>query len=284
MSAQVWLPPAAIAATPRASRETLAGNRRSPLLPSPSCPEPLSPQQRTPPARLRAQVWFRPAATATAPRASSERAVGRVRVFVVPSPSCPATFRPQHLTAPRRVSAQVCWPPAAIAVTPLVSPETEAGTARFAFVPSPSCPYRLSPQHSTAPALVSPQAWAPPAAIAATPLATTCGLWPSPQHSTSPPFVRAQVNEPPAATALTPGTTPTTTGSVRSAFVPSPTWPAAFAPQQSRKPRPASAQVCEPPAETACALASRGTAPGPEAAPGPAHTRRADAPSTQSSR
>jgi hypothetical protein len=34
-------------------------------------------------------------------------------------------------------------------------------------------------------------------------------------------------------TALTAGSTPTPTGSVRSAFVPSPTWPAAFEPQQS---------------------------------------------------
>ena len=57
-------------------------------------------------------------------------------------------------------------PPAAIPATPLPRPETVTGEWRSVVVPSPSWPERLSPQHWTAPALVSAHVWIPPAAIA----------------------------------------------------------------------------------------------------------------------
>ena len=89
---------------------------------------------------------------------------------VVPFPSCPKLLSPQHLTAPPLVSAQLWTPPAAIAVTPLCSPETSTGVELSVVVPFPSCPKALKPQHLTAPPLVSAQLWTPPAAIALTPL------------------------------------------------------------------------------------------------------------------
>ena len=55
---------------------------------------------------------------------SPDTSTGVVRSVVVPSPSCPKLFRPQHLTPPVSVSAHVWEPPAAIAATPLASPET----------------------------------------------------------------------------------------------------------------------------------------------------------------
>ena len=72
--------------------------------------------------------------------------------MVVPFPSCPKTLWPQHLTAPPLVSAQLWRLPAAIALTPLCSPETSTGVELSVVVPSPSCPAALSPQHLTAPA------------------------------------------------------------------------------------------------------------------------------------
>jgi len=187
------------------------------------------------------------------------------------------------LTAPELVKAHVWPPPAVTAITPPDRPETPTGPARLVRVPSPSWPKRLSPQQSTPPALVRAQAWAAPAATAATPLATACGAWPSPQQSSSPTLVRAQVNEPPAASAVAPGRPVTATGKVRSLRVSPLTWPAEFDPQHSIMPPLATAQVCEPPAEIARALAFGGTPPGAEAAPAPAQAKSAVAPITQSS-
>jgi hypothetical protein len=99
-------------------------------------------------------------------------------------------------------------------------------------LPLPSWPSQLSPQHITAPLLVSAQAWLPPAAIAVTPLAmpaTSIGALPpslTPQHLTAPLLVRAQVCWEPAEIALIPLPRPkTSTGTVLAVFVPSPSWP-----------------------------------------------------------
>src|SRR3990172_3409111 len=95
---------------------------------------------------------------------------GVARCVVVPSPSWPSKFRPQHFTPPPAVRAHVWSLPAAICATPLPRPTTPTGVVRCAVVPSPSWPYSLYPQHFTPPAFVSAQVYASPAATAATPL------------------------------------------------------------------------------------------------------------------
>ncbi|KRC30598.1 hypothetical protein ASE28_14285 [Acidovorax sp. Root219] len=128
---------------------------------------------------------------------------------VLPSPSWPYALRPQHCTAPAVVSAQVWLPSAAMAATPPAKPVTVWGVVLSVVLPSPSWPKLLSPQHCTAPAVVSAQLWFSPAAMAATPLArpvTGWGVllsvvlpspsWPSllrPQHCTAPALVSAQL-------------------------------------------------------------------------------------------
>src|SRR6266498_3682884 len=88
---------------------------------------------------------------------------GVSRSVLVPSPSWPESFQPQHATRPALVSAQLWYAPAAIAVTPLASPATPTGVWRSVVVPSPSSPDSLSPQHLMPPALVSAQLWRSPA-------------------------------------------------------------------------------------------------------------------------
>ena len=172
VSAQVWSPPAAIALTPLASPLTSTGTLLSVFVPFPSWPEALLPQHLTAPALVSAQVWSPPAAIALTPLASPLTSTGTLLSVVVPFPSWPKTLSPQHLTAPALVSAQVWTLPAAIALTPLASPLTSTGTLLSVFVPFPSWPKPLKPQHLTPPALVSAQVWTPPAAIALTPLAS----------------------------------------------------------------------------------------------------------------
>ena len=110
--------------------EAAVGRRRSALVASPSCPEPLFPQHLVLPALVTAQLWDRPCGDrhhstrelgqSGRPGASPRRAVAEL------APAGAA----QHLTAPPRIRAQACWPPAVIAVTPLVSPETGTGWVR----------------------------------------------------------------------------------------------------------------------------------------------------------
>jgi hypothetical protein len=92
----------------------------------------------TPPVLVNAQVWSLPAAIAITPVVRPETSTGVGRSVVVPSPSCPKRFQPQHLTPPASVSAHVCASPAAIAITPLERPETSTGVWRSVVVPSPS--------------------------------------------------------------------------------------------------------------------------------------------------
>jgi hypothetical protein len=56
------------------------------------------------------------------------------------------------------VNAQVCWYPAAMALTPLDNPTTLTGIVRDTMVvPSPSCPEVFAPQHLTPLLLVMAQ-------------------------------------------------------------------------------------------------------------------------------
>src|SRR5439155_27281346 len=76
---------------------------------------------------------------------------------VVPSPSCPSTFRPQHCTVPSPRSAQACSYPPLTATAP-ESPLTATGTAvEMSKVLSPILPESPAPQHCTVPSPRSAQ-------------------------------------------------------------------------------------------------------------------------------
>src|SRR6476659_8926197 len=86
--------------------------------------------------------------------------------MMVLSPSAPE-FAPQHHTVfspPAFFSPHVRLTPIVIALKTL-PPCTCTGVALFVSVPFPSCPWKFPPQHHAAPAAVSPQPPAGPAAI-----------------------------------------------------------------------------------------------------------------------
>lgn len=201
--------------------------------------------------------------------------------MVVPSPSCPLLFAPQHFTVPPAISAQAWPPPTEIIETPLPSPVTARGTlvntgssptSPVASVASPIDPNWLLPQHCTPPVVVSAQADTPPAATAATPLVSPvtsagvglsctfvplpiCPKRPNPQHFAPSAVVTAQADSPPALTEATPlvsvatspgsGSPSGASGRPRLPAVPQ------LLPQHFRPP-PTIAQLKEPPALIAC--------------------------------
>src|SRR3972149_3585165 len=57
----------------------------------------------------------------------STTSTGPLRSVVVPSPNCPSLWRPQPLSPPAVVTAQVCWPPAPTEAALVVRPETSTG-------------------------------------------------------------------------------------------------------------------------------------------------------------
>lgn len=130
--------------------------------------------------------------------------------MVVPSPSRPAPFWPQHLTPPAAVSAHACEKPVAIAVTGPPRPRTSTGVALATVVPSPSTPDGFCPQQTAAPVAVTAHACSPPAAIAVIPASrpeiptgdSARASPKNPQHSTRPVAVNAHVLCSPAASAV----------------------------------------------------------------------------------
>jgi hypothetical protein len=139
---------------------------------------------------------------------------GVLRVVVVPSPSWPEPFNPQHST-PRTVMAHVCasmerLPPLETSSAPLKSGPagvemTSTGALRLVpIVPSPSCPEVLKPQHLTPELLMRTQLWLPPTVNAVAELSrltTSSGvneLAPSPLPS-APPAPHPQHFAPPVA-------------------------------------------------------------------------------------
>src|SRR3712207_5367873 len=110
MTAQVWFPPAEIAATPDVKPVTSTGVDETDVVPLPSCPLSFTPQHLTPPGFSSAQVWLEPADTATTPDVNPVTSTGRAEgdVVVVPFPNFPA-FPPQH-TAPPAVVTPHVWP------------------------------------------------------------------------------------------------------------------------------------------------------------------------------
>ena len=80
---------------------------------------------------------------------------------VVPSPNCPLELYPQQATEPSSSIAHVWSSPAAIqtAVRPAPSEAVCVGVSLSVVVPSPSCPYELSPQQATEPSSRITQLW-----------------------------------------------------------------------------------------------------------------------------
>jgi hypothetical protein len=86
---------------------TVTGEVRLLVVPSPSCPKALAPQDRTVPSPSTARPWSRPQPTAVTPR-RFRTGTGLVRRVRVPSPSWPRLLRPQDLTVPS-ASSPTLW-------------------------------------------------------------------------------------------------------------------------------------------------------------------------------
>src|SRR5262249_25625432 len=118
-TAQLWTAPAPIA-TASVMPWTATGEGRAWVVPSPSLPNTLSPQQTTAPLTRSAHVCDRPAAIATASeRPTTAAAVVCGVALVVPLPTCPTVFRPQHRTVLSLRSAQLWSSPDVMPMTPL---------------------------------------------------------------------------------------------------------------------------------------------------------------------
>src|SRR5271154_1954716 len=125
LSAQVWVSPALIAVTPLLKPLTAIGlmsqarpeQFSGPVVPSPSWPFPLKPQHSAAPVLFSAQVcWVSAPVPAEAliavtplPRPLTATAVDLS--VVVPSPTAPVVFSPQHSAAPVLPTAHACQPP-----------------------------------------------------------------------------------------------------------------------------------------------------------------------------
>src|SRR5512145_2257129 len=97
-----------------------------------------------------AQLWLPPAAMPVTPLERPCTCTGIVLLVVVPSPSCPRSFVPQHC-APPLTTAQLCVSPTPIAVTFSPSPCTSTGTRLSSVLPFPSWPNELPYQHLAPP-------------------------------------------------------------------------------------------------------------------------------------
>src|SRR5262245_2036658 len=129
-----------------------------------------------------------------------------------PVPVCERVLAPQHRAIPAVVTAQLCPPPAEMALN--VWPGAIAvGKLRSLVEESPICAVALPPQHHADWSAARAQVWTAPLAMA-----TQCVS---------------------AATAC---------GTLRSAPRPSPSCPTPSAPQQMPVPETSSEQVCAPPA------------------------------------
>lgn len=114
---QVWRSPAATSIA--ASKTSTGPPIGSASVPSPTCPLPLLPQQKSRRSSRIAQVCSVPAAIRTAGPGSSETSVGvSVRPPEVPRPSWPRSSSAQQKTAPSDRRAQVWRSPAASAIAP----------------------------------------------------------------------------------------------------------------------------------------------------------------------
>lgn len=147
--------PASTWETPVASPTTATGDALAALVPVPSSPYALEPQQTIPVDPLRAQVWLLPTVTSKTDDNPATSPAHGLEVFGdVERPSCPLPFDPQHHTFDPVVLAQLCKPPPSICDT-LASwlaadVRTEVGEERAVVVPSPTWPESFHPQHHAA--------------------------------------------------------------------------------------------------------------------------------------
>ena len=177
--AHAWDAPAEIIDTPVPRPVTSRGTLLKTPTPaasveSPSEPCSLSPQHFTPPPVVRAQTNVPPAATSATPLVRPVTFCGSTLfVAFVPLPIVPCVPVPQHFAPPPVVTAHANLPPALIEATPLDSVETGFGVVQTngEATPLPSAPEepQLLPQHSAAPAPVTPQENVPPALIDSVP-------------------------------------------------------------------------------------------------------------------
>ena len=105
------------------------------------------------------------AVTAVTPLCSPLTSVGTKRGRVVPSPTEPQLFVPQHFNAPPAMMTQRALPPITTATTPELKPETSTGVLRTVVALSPT---RAS-QHLSAPPVKIAQPPLLPIAIFVTP-------------------------------------------------------------------------------------------------------------------
>ena len=153
VSAHACVSPMEIALTLLDRPTTSTGVALSTAVPLPSWPPSLAPQHLTPPPAVTTQVLMPPAAIATTGPPRPTTSTGVRLPAVVPLPSWPERLRPQQLTPPAIVSAQVCQELALIAtiVFPALVKSTSTGTRLLVVVPLPSWPASLAPQHFTPP-------------------------------------------------------------------------------------------------------------------------------------
>src|SRR5258706_11146268 len=148
------MPTAHSPAPPSEGRVCASGGLPPPpasLWPLPSWPKVAHPQHCVCPLLSVTHVCARPEVIHPAVAYSPVTALGDGYAFVasiVPLPSCPAQFAPQHFTAPPCSSAQLCDQPHDTATAPEM-PFTPSGAVAMAAVPfSPFVPL---PQHFTVP-------------------------------------------------------------------------------------------------------------------------------------
>src|SRR5439155_24148308 len=111
-NAQVCDPPSpAATANAKVRLLTVTSVGLAKVVPLPSWPEALSPQQRAPPSERTAQLYLRPPAGARA-FVRFVTCTGAVRRVVVPSPIWPLTLVPQHCAVPSLRVTQLCDSPA----------------------------------------------------------------------------------------------------------------------------------------------------------------------------
>lgn len=128
-----------------------------------------APQHFTLPESVTAQLETKPATMSLTPLARPVTPTGASRRVLVPSPTCPSPFIPQHLTLPSLVSTQPeaevgCTFPAIFATLP-DDPWISTGVARLVCVPSPSWLKKFPPQHFASPDAVRTQAESRPSSI-----------------------------------------------------------------------------------------------------------------------
>ena len=147
----------------------------SEIVPFPSCPKELLPQQTAEPTEVTAQVFLRLAEIPTTDLPASAPpviATGEVaRGPLDPLPSCPSSLLPQHAAIPSSVTAHVrtMWTEIPAICFPAKSPAaTETGKAEPATPPLPSCPKPPSPQQAMLLSDNKAHEWSLPAEILVT--------------------------------------------------------------------------------------------------------------------